>query len=99
LRCNPTPKNWQPPGSTFLFCIVAMNLESAFAADDSSGHHSSCTTTLVGDTRLSPARANWSGFQPRNKEFAAHDGYIFRDEHEKCYLRLGVGVEFLALDT
>ena len=28
------------------------------------------------------------------KEFAAHDGYIFGDEHEKYYVRLRVGFNF-----
>ena len=29
-----------------------------------------------------------------NEEFAAHDGYIFGDEHEKYYVRLRVGFNF-----
>lgn len=29
-----------------------------------------------------------------NEEFAAHDGYIFGDEHEKYYVRLKVGIDF-----
>jgi hypothetical protein len=29
-----------------------------------------------------------------NQEFAAHDGYIFGDEHEKYYVRLRVGLDF-----
>jgi hypothetical protein len=33
-------------------------------------------------------------FSQDNKEFAAHDGYIFGDEHEKYYVRLRVGFNF-----
>lgn len=33
-------------------------------------------------------------FSHDNKEFAAHDGYIFGDEHEKYYVRLKVGFNF-----
>ncbi len=33
-------------------------------------------------------------FSQENKEFAAHDGYIFGDEHEKYYVRLKVGFNF-----
>jgi uncharacterized protein DUF6662 len=33
-------------------------------------------------------------FSHENKQFAAHDGYIFGDEHEKYYVRLRVGLEF-----
>jgi hypothetical protein len=33
-------------------------------------------------------------FSPDNKEFAAHDGYIFGDEHEQYYVRLKVGFDF-----
>jgi hypothetical protein len=30
-------------------------------------------------------------YSQSNEEFAAHDGYIFGDEHEKYYVRLKVG--------
>ncbi len=33
-------------------------------------------------------------FSYESKEFAAHDGYIFGDEHEKYYVRLRVGLDF-----
>jgi hypothetical protein len=33
-------------------------------------------------------------FSQENKEFAAHNGYILADEHEKNYLRLKVGFNF-----
>ena len=33
-------------------------------------------------------------FSQENKEFAAHDGYIFGDEHEKYYVRLRIGFNF-----
>jgi hypothetical protein len=33
-------------------------------------------------------------FSQDNKEFAAHDGYIFGDEHEKYYVRFKVGINF-----
>lgn len=33
-------------------------------------------------------------FSQENKEFAAHEGYIFGDEHEKYYVRLRVGFNF-----
>jgi hypothetical protein len=33
-------------------------------------------------------------FSHDNKEFAAHDGYIFGDEHEKYYVRFKVGINF-----
>jgi len=33
-------------------------------------------------------------FSHEDKEFAAHNGYIFGDEHEKYYVRLRVGFEF-----
>ena len=33
-------------------------------------------------------------FNQDNKEFAAHDGYIFGDEHEEYYVRLKVGFNF-----
>ena len=33
-------------------------------------------------------------FSDDNKQFAAHDGYIFGDEHEKYYVRLKVGFNF-----
>jgi hypothetical protein len=33
-------------------------------------------------------------FSQDNKEFAAHDGYIFGDEHEEYYVRLKVGFNF-----
>src|SRR6266540_3448679 len=33
-------------------------------------------------------------FNHENKEFAAHDGYILGDEHEKYYVRLRVGFDF-----
>ena len=33
-------------------------------------------------------------FSQDNKEFAAHDGYIFGDEHEKYYVRLRIGFNF-----
>jgi hypothetical protein len=33
-------------------------------------------------------------FSQDNKEFAAHDGYIFGDEHEKYYVRFRVGINF-----
>ena len=33
-------------------------------------------------------------FSQDNKEFAAHDGYIFGDEHEGYYVRLKVGINF-----
>jgi len=35
-----------------------------------------------------------SAFSQDNKEFAAHDGYIFGDEHEKYYVRLRIGFNF-----
>jgi hypothetical protein len=35
-----------------------------------------------------------SAFSQENKEFAAHDGYIFGDEHEKYYVRLRIGFNF-----
>ena len=33
-------------------------------------------------------------FSQDNKEFAAHDGYIFGDEHEGYYVRMKVGFNF-----
>ena len=33
-------------------------------------------------------------FSQDNKEFAAHDGYIFGDEHEKYYVRVRIGFNF-----
>jgi hypothetical protein len=33
-------------------------------------------------------------FSQDNKEFAAHDGYIVGDEHEKYYVRFRVGINF-----
>src|SRR5205814_4158577 len=33
-------------------------------------------------------------FSHDNKEFAAHDGYIFGDEHEKYYVRFRMGINF-----
>jgi hypothetical protein len=33
-------------------------------------------------------------FSEDNKEFAAHDGYIFGDEHEKYYVRVRIGFNF-----
>ena len=35
-----------------------------------------------------------SAYSEDNKEFAAHDGYIFGDEHEKYYIRFKVGFNF-----
>ncbi len=37
---------------------------------------------------------DWQAFSQDNKEFAAHNGYIFGDEHEKYYVRLRIGFNF-----
>ena len=50
--------------------------------------------TVVGHSRIPSSATNRAGISQDNKEFAAHDGYIFGDEHEKYYVRFRIGINF-----